>query len=62
VPTGLQHPRLIVVAPGSFRDWMKAGGKLGGQHKMPRVVGKADAMRDLLAFMAPRAILDLGPA
>lgn len=35
---GLDPPVLVPVAPGTFYTWMKQNGKLGGQHKVPRVV------------------------
>ena len=30
-------PEVRVVRPGGFADWMKARGKYGGQHKVPRM-------------------------
>lgn len=30
-------PRICVVKPGGFHSWMRAHGKLGGQHKLPRM-------------------------
>ena len=33
----LLPPRVWVIKPGGFRDWMRAHGKLGGQHKLPRM-------------------------
>ncbi len=41
---GMLPPQVVAVPPGRFAAWMKARGKLGGQHKVPRVVGDA---RDL---------------
>jgi hypothetical protein len=35
---GLSKPRLTSLKPGAFEAWMKECGKLGGQHKVPRVV------------------------
>ena len=34
---GLPLPELIVARPGGFEDWMRSRGKLGGQHKVPRM-------------------------
>jgi hypothetical protein len=39
----LLPPELVAVPPGRFTDWMRAQGKLGGQHKVPRVI--ADPVR-----------------
>lgn len=35
--TGLGSPRILWLKPGSFAEWMKSQGKLGGQHKVPRM-------------------------
>jgi hypothetical protein len=31
-------PELVMLPPGAFHAWMRAQGKLGGQHKVPRVI------------------------
>ncbi|WP_201445485.1 GH3 auxin-responsive promoter family protein [Belnapia sp. F-4-1] len=31
-------PEVVVLPPGAFAGWMRAQGKLGGQHKVPRVL------------------------
>ncbi|WP_119422803.1 GH3 family domain-containing protein [Desertibaculum subflavum] len=36
---GLRAPEVHLVAPGGFARWMKAQGRLGGQNKVPRVIG-----------------------
>lgn len=36
---GLRAPEVHVVQPGGFARWMKAQGRLGGQNKVPRVIG-----------------------
>jgi len=46
---GLDPPRLVAVAPRTFYTWMKRKGKLGGQHKVPRVVRSDEMGRELLA-------------
>ena len=35
---GLRAPGVSAVPPGFFAAWMKRRGKLGGQHKVPRVI------------------------
>ncbi len=35
---GLNPPRVAVMPSGGFAAWMKSRGKLGGQHKVPRVI------------------------
>ena len=49
---GLPMPALIVAAPGSFDDWMRARGKLGGQHKVPRMDSSGTLTRTLVDFLA----------
>jgi hypothetical protein len=34
----LAPPEIVLLAPGAFAAWMRAQGKLGGQHKVPRVI------------------------
>jgi hypothetical protein len=34
----LLPPELVLLPPGRFEAWMRAQGKLGGQHKVPRVI------------------------
>jgi len=33
----MQMPEVVAVPPGGFAEWMRARGKLGGQHKVPRM-------------------------
>ena len=47
---GLRAPRVHAVAAGTFAAWMKKRGRLGGQHKVPRIVNDAPLFDDLMAF------------
>ena len=47
---GLNPPKIRVVRSGTFGGWMKRRGKLGGQHKVPRVINDQALFRDLQAF------------
>ncbi len=49
---GMSPPVLTAVAPGTFAEWMRQKGKLGGQHKVPRVVGAPRMAEELLAISA----------
>ena len=40
-------PEVIAVAHGTFADWMRSRGALGGQSKVPRVITDATALADL---------------
>jgi hypothetical protein len=51
---GLQAPQLQAVAPGTFAAWMKRRGRLGGQHKVPRIVNDAKLFASLREFAAKR--------
>lgn len=51
---GLMPPKVLVVKPGSFAAWMKKRGKLGGQHKVPRIITDRDLFNDLREFMLRR--------
>jgi hypothetical protein len=47
---GLDAPEVIEIAPGSFSEWMKRRGRLGGQNKVPRIVNDADLLANLREF------------
>jgi hypothetical protein len=48
--TGLLGPIVQSVPPGTFADWMRARGRLGGQNKVPRVITDTDLFADLRRF------------
>ena len=48
---GLPAPALQVAPPGTFENWMRNRGRLGGQNKVPRVDGSGELTRDLLQFV-----------
>lgn len=48
---GLRMPEVMVVKRGRFSEWMKSRGKLGGQHKVPRIINDQQLFKGLLAFM-----------
>lgn len=49
---GLAPPRVQAVAPGTFAAWMKLRGRLGGQHKVQRVINDAKLLASLQEFAA----------
>ena len=49
---GIAAPQMIAVAPGAINAWMKSQGKLGGQYKVPRVIGDWSKFEGLLDFVA----------
>ena len=46
----LQPLEIIVAREGLFNDWLKQNGKLGGQHKVPRLSNSREHMEQLLAL------------
>ena len=44
----LQHLEIIEARPGLFNDWLKLRGKLGGQHKVPRLSNSREIIEQLL--------------
>ena len=46
----LQHLEVIPARSGLFDDWLKAKGKLGGQHKIPRLSNTRDIIEELLSM------------
>jgi hypothetical protein len=48
----LQHLEIIQARPHLFNDWLKLKGKLGGQHKVPRLSNSREHIEQLLALNA----------
>ena len=46
----LQHLEIVVARDGLFNDWLKSKGKLGGQHKVPRLSNSRKNLDELLAM------------
>ena len=44
----LQHLEIVKAKPGLFNEWLKSKGKLGGQHKVPRLSNNRDIINELL--------------
>jgi len=49
---GLDPPEVVEIAPGSFAQWMKRRGRLGGQNKVPRIINDPGLNAELRAFAA----------
>jgi acyl-CoA synthetase (AMP-forming)/AMP-acid ligase II len=49
---GVSAPVVHAVPPGTFAQWMKSLGKLGGQNKVPRVIADQQQLTGLLDFIA----------
>ena len=46
--TTLEMPKIILARNGLFNDWLKNKGKLGGQHKIPRLSNSRNFIESLL--------------
>ena len=46
----LQHLEIVNARPGLFNDWLKQKGKLGGQHKVPRLSNERNIIEELLVL------------
>jgi len=44
----LQHLEIIPARRELFNDWLKSKGKLGGQHKVPRLSNSRKNIEELL--------------
>jgi hypothetical protein len=49
---GMGAPQVVSLIAGSFAAWMRAQGRLGGQHKVARVIHDRDILGDLDRFSA----------
>jgi hypothetical protein len=47
----LQPLEIVVARPGLFDDWLRSKGKLGGQHKIPRLSNSREYIDDILRFV-----------
>ena len=47
----LELPKVHAVDKDFFQDWLRANGKLGGQHKVPRLSNDRKRMEELLKFL-----------
>ena len=46
----LQQLQIVQARPGLFHDWLKSRGKLGGQHKVPRLCNNREVIEQVLAL------------
>ena len=45
-------PEVRVVKRGGFAEWMRARGKYGGQHKVPRMDNSGKMTQDMATWFA----------
>jgi hypothetical protein len=49
----LRMPIVHILKKGTFREWLKRKGKLGGQHKVPRLSNERSLIEEILAVVIP---------
>jgi hypothetical protein len=48
---GIPLPAMVVSKPGGLDAWLRSRGKMGGQHKLPRMDAGGSLTRDLVTFL-----------
>jgi hypothetical protein len=55
---GLPLPEFVIARTGAIDDWMRSRGKLGGQHKFPRMDNAGTLTRELITFLETGEAID----
>ena len=50
----LQHLEVVVARKGLFNEWLRSKGKLGGQHKIPRLSNERKHIEELLRLQGDK--------
>jgi len=48
---GMPAPEVLATRPGGFQSWMRTRGKLGGQHKVPRIDPTGELTRQIANYL-----------
>ena len=48
----LRLPIVRVMPKGTFTEWLRTKGKLGGQHKVPRLSNERDLVEEILSLQS----------
>jgi hypothetical protein len=51
----MKMPKIMAVPAGTFQQWLKQKGKLGGQHKVPRLSNDRSILEDILKTLQQTA-------
>ena len=46
----LRMPLVHILETGTFREWLKRKGNLGGQHKVPRLSNERNLIEEILSI------------
>ena len=49
----LRVPVVHVIQKGTFNEWLRSKGKLGGQHKVPRLSNERKLLEEILLMITP---------
>jgi len=52
----LRIPLVHVIEKGTFRQWLKQKGKLGGQHKVPRLSNERKLIDEILGMVSTSSV------
>jgi hypothetical protein len=55
---GLPLPAVVVARPGGFDGWMRSRGKLGGQHKVPRMDDAGTLTGQLVGYLRDAGLVE----
>ena len=55
---GLPLPAMVVALAGGFDAWMRSRGKLGGQHKVPRMDNSGALTAEIVALLRDKGLVD----
>jgi GH3 auxin-responsive promoter len=55
---GLPLPEMVVASPGGFDAWMRSRGKLGGQHKVPRMDSTGALTAEIVEMLRSKGLVD----
>ncbi|HWH62310.1 MAG TPA: GH3 auxin-responsive promoter family protein, partial [Ginsengibacter sp.] len=47
----LRMPLVHILETGTFREWLKQKGKLGGQHKVPRLSNERNLIEEIIGMV-----------
>jgi hypothetical protein len=56
---GIPLPAMVVSRPGGLDAWLRSRGKMGGQHKLPRMDAGGSLTRDLVTFLRDADLISL---
>jgi hypothetical protein len=59
---GMQAPEIVLLSQGAFASWLRVQGKLGGQHKVPRMDNTGRLTQEIFAWMRMEEFIECNPS